>query len=385
LKSCYHRNLETFKQIYAFEAFLARAPISSSAQLDNATSVSPSSSTHQVSALPTDANEVEALPNPAYFLTATDRHVFLERKLEAARALNVPVANLTIKVIDHWHDMGWFALFKKRFQEDPKTGLPIPRYAADREADVDAEGEEVQEESEQIVHGPGIRIVASTAEARRRHLDPTDCLIPPPLPNPVVMSRSSGSTRALRSSPPLPVSAAPTSTPIESQFIQGSSHYSHSVQSSPMIPHGGYSSHTSLHWNSSPPLSAEYQMQYHQQQLQFQVQTVQTLTHLSNLTQTLVGTCSTLVELARAQSEDIRLQTELLRRREEHEDALARGGPRPRTESNETPEASANRPELGEQMGMKNTAALATEILSSTQVADEVKHAAAEYLKRIFQ
>ena len=385
LKSCYHRNLEIFRQIYVFEAFLSRAPISSPGQIDSADSNSPSTSTNTPQTLPTDANEIAALPMPASFPSATDRHTFLERKLEAAKALNVPVSNLTIKVIDHWYDMGWFALFKKRFQEDPKTGLPVPRYAADRDADGDAEGEEVQEEAEQATHISEAHIVASAAEARRRHLDPTANLIPPPFPNPSAMSRLPVSNRAPRPSPPPPIPVAPasTSTSHPPQFVQGSSHYSHSVQSSPSIPQTGYPPHGPVQFYS-PPLS-EYQMQYQQQQLQFQVQTAQTLSHLSSITQSLLGTCTTLVDLVRSQAEDIRMQTEMLRRKEERDESFDRGRSRPRAEGSQPPESGNPRHDFGDQMGMKNTAALATEILSSTQVTDEVKRAAAEYLKRIFQ
>lgn len=316
---------------------------------------------------------------PAVFATATERHNFLERKLETAKALNVPVSNLTVKVIDHWFDMGWFTLFKKRFQEDPKTGLPVPRYATDRDdTDADAEGEVVDEE--QATNGG-----ASATEARRRHLDPNGCLIPQPFPNPVAISRSAASIRSQRASPP-PV--APVVAPASAQqlhFPQGSPHYSHSAQSSPQLPYG-YPAHGPVHLYSSPNLAAEYQMQQ-QQLVHFQLQTAQTLTHLTNLTQTLSGTCNTLVELVRAQAEDIRAQTELLRRREEREESASRGTERPSTTSLHSvqSEPSSSRLGLGDLMGRDNRASLATEVLANPRVGDEVKHAAAEYLKRIFQ
>lgn len=328
-----------------------------------------------------DYNEIAALPMPASFATATERHNFLERKLEAAKALNVPVSNLTAKVIDHWFDMGWFALFKKRFQEDPKTGLPAPRYAADRDdPDADAEGEEVLDD-EQAANGG-----ASAAEARRRHLDPNGCLIPQPFPNPMSNSRSGASIRSHRASPPPSTPAAAlTSAQQQSQFSQGSSHYSHSAQSSPQLSYG-YPPHGPIHIYSPPNLAAEYQMQQ-QQLVHFQLQTAQTLSHLTNLVQTLLGTCNTLVELVKAQAEDIRTQTELLRRREEREELAVRGVDRPNVTSGHTvqPEPNPPRVSVGDQMGRDNRATLATEVLANPRVSDEVKHAAAEYLKRLFQ
>lgn len=43
------------------------------------------------------------------------RQSFLERKLEAARATGIPVGSVNLKVIDHWHKQGWYALFKSRY------------------------------------------------------------------------------------------------------------------------------------------------------------------------------------------------------------------------------------------------------------------------------
>lgn len=376
LKSCYHRNVEVFKQIYVFEGFLAKAPISSSAQ--NAEAMSPSSSSNEPPLAPLDPNEVAAMPTPSSFSSATERHIFLERKLEAAKALNIPVSNLTVKVIDHWYDMGWFALFKKRYQEDPKTGLPVPRYAADRD-DIDAEGEEVQDESDHTNPAGG----GSIEDARRRHLDPHASLIPAPFPNPLSMSRSSGSaTRSHRATPPPPTPAAQH----QMHFPQSSTHHSQSAQSSPQLPYG-YPPHGPVPFYPPSNLSADYQM--HQQLLHFQVQTAQSLTHLTNITQTLLGTCTTLVELVRGQVEDIRTQTELLRRREEREESSSHPAVRSHLENapshpNPAPPMTS-RSDFGEQLGKNSKAALATEVLANPQVGGEVKHAAAEYLKRLFQ
>lgn len=377
LKSCYHRNLEIFKQIYVFEAFLARAPISAAGPTE-VSDPNSSSSTNEPSQTAADYNEIAALPMPPVFTTATERHNFLERKLEAAKALNVPVSNLTIKVIDHWFDMGWFMLFKKRFHEDPKTGLPIPQYSNDRlDADADAEGEEVPED-EQAPHGG-----ASVAEARRRHLDPNGCLIPPPFPNPIAASRSA--PRSQRTSPPpdTPI-AGPSASQQPPPFTQGPAHYPHSAQSSPQLPYGYPGP---IHVYSPPNLTTEFHMQQ-QHSVHLQMQTAQALTHLTNLTQTLLETCNTLVGLVKAQAEDIRAQTELLKRKEEREESASRDPERLTSTGGvhlAQPEAGTSRTNVGDVVGRDNRALLATEILANPQVGDEVRHAAAEYLKRVFR
>ncbi|KAI0711892.1 hypothetical protein C8T65DRAFT_718005 [Cerioporus squamosus] len=92
LKSCYHRNLEVFKQVHAFQVFSANHFRQLQAENPNA-----------------EQPPVEAM-------------------LEAARVAGLNVGNLNVKVIDRWYETGWFDLFKKRYREDPKTGLPTAYY-----------------------------------------------------------------------------------------------------------------------------------------------------------------------------------------------------------------------------------------------------------------
>ncbi|KIP04391.1 hypothetical protein PHLGIDRAFT_195715 [Phlebiopsis gigantea 11061_1 CR5-6] len=368
LKSCYHRNLEIFKQMYVFEAFLAEAA-ASSAQSETTGPIASTSTNGTISLEP---SEVADCPVPPAFFSATERHVFLDRKLELAKTHNVPVSNLSVKVIDHWFDMEWFALFKRRFQEDPKTGLPVPRYAADREGDDDAEGEDVPDDPD---HGaPGS--TAGAAEARRRHLDPMSTLIPPPLPNPMANTRSTVSShRSHRANTP---SAPPTAGPSSTQphHFQSTPHYSHSPQASPPIPYGY--PHPPIPYYPGPAVVADYQSQHQhqQQQVHFQLQTAQSLSQLTDMTQNLLGTCNTLVDLLRTQAEDIKTQTELLRRQEERVEPVNRSPPGSASGSNA---ATSVLPEG------TNKAAAATEVLANPRVTDDVKRAAADYLKRLFQ
>lgn len=82
------------------------------------------------------------------------------------------------------------------------------------------------------------------------------------------------------------------------------------------------------------------------------------------MTQTLLGTCNTLTELVRAQMEDSKVQTELMRRREERDEAATHSAGSG-TES--------------------QRAALATDMLANPRTPEEVKKLAADYLKRLFQ
>ncbi|TBU32519.1 hypothetical protein BD311DRAFT_775168 [Dichomitus squalens] len=92
LKSCYHRNLEVFKQIHAFQHFSAS----------------------HFRQMQTENPHVE---QPS-----------IDAMLEIARSAGLNVGNLNVKVIDRWYETGWFNLFKRRYREDPKTGLPTPYY-----------------------------------------------------------------------------------------------------------------------------------------------------------------------------------------------------------------------------------------------------------------
>lgn len=106
LKSCYHRNFDVFKQIYLFEAFLTRAP--------NASSRAASPGTPSSSASAREVGDLLHAPIPASFDTPQERQTWLEKKLDAARALEIPIANLNVKVIDNWHERGWYPMFKRR-------------------------------------------------------------------------------------------------------------------------------------------------------------------------------------------------------------------------------------------------------------------------------
>lgn len=119
-----------FKQIYAFEAFIAKAP-TMSIEPPNSSATSPNAEGVNQQEMQEIADELL----PASFATPAQRQTFLERKLDAARNFGVPVGNLTIRVLDHWQAAGWYILFKRRFREDPQTGMPIARHGSLRHLD----------------------------------------------------------------------------------------------------------------------------------------------------------------------------------------------------------------------------------------------------------
>ncbi|KAF9000600.1 hypothetical protein BDQ17DRAFT_1245247 [Cyathus striatus] len=90
LKGCYERNFNLFKQIYAFESFHSH---------------------------PGTAN-MSSLPE-------ADRVREYERRLQAARKAGCDVGNITARTIDHWHRMGWYELFYRRWHGDPATTRPV--------------------------------------------------------------------------------------------------------------------------------------------------------------------------------------------------------------------------------------------------------------------
>lgn len=79
VKGCYERNFVVFKQIYAFETFTAGMQ---QADVDSDSEV--------------------------------DRLREYERRIYAARKAGFHVGNLSSRILDHWHRMGWYATFHSR-------------------------------------------------------------------------------------------------------------------------------------------------------------------------------------------------------------------------------------------------------------------------------
>ena len=484
LKSCYHRNLDVFKQIWMFEAYLIH-PRSNSPRAP-ASSV-PSPGTPSSSASISHHAEYLQAQLPASFDTPQERQSFLDKKLDTARAADIPVGNLSVKVLDSWHERGWYVMFKRRFKEDPKTGVPIPSHDAvpghswsfippplpkqqtqddtqslhapgpEMEHDLDLDQQHGSMSQTQSPHSQHLTGPAPSSAPPHRHIDPSDTYVSQPYQNgnngngngKAVMSRASvsvsgGSTPHRTPLAASPVASAstpshanttttnghtmsypppttpvtytqvhtPTSQMAQNQHVNAHAHaqtqYAHthpsSTQSSPQIPAAYSSASTSSYTHPhahqphpapfypSPP--AEYQANpisgslpqssaHPLQQQQFQNQTLQALTHLTSLTQTLLGTCTTLADLVRSQMEDSKVRTDLLRRREERDTSngdgsiAGLGGP--------GRDGGAGGGGLPEALGRTQKATLAMDLLSNPAVGDEIKGVAADYLKKIFQ
>ncbi|KAH9928645.1 uncharacterized protein B0H18DRAFT_953885 [Fomitopsis serialis] len=307
LKSCYHRNVETFKQIFAFEVYLAHnpdagGPINGAASLGNFND-------------PTMA-----------------RQVHLEQRLDDARAANIPVANLNVKVIDHWHQKDWYQLFKRRYVDDG-TGQAVPYYgptamtfpdgstaAQYSNASIDPQltspqdGEDDEDEDDadeqQVQQRQPHTSVSAPPDASQ--LDGRDASVPrPPDPNPA----------SILAPPPLPLQPERDRRP------------------QPLTSRRSVPSFAVSHRESA----AE----------QTQAQMVQALERLTAVEQTLVEQIAALSALIGAQAEQVRLGGVMGVNREDG-------------------------------LSGKEKATLATEMLANPDVGEEVRRAAADYLKRLF-
>ncbi|KAF9815619.1 hypothetical protein IEO21_04479 [Rhodonia placenta] len=281
LKSCYHRNVETFKQIFAFETYLTRTLSDS------------------------DNEAIRMMSNHGDPTIA--RQAYLEQKLEDARNQSVPVGNLNVKVIDHWHLNGWYGLFKRRFREDPRTGQPVPFYGPGSMSFPNGPAPAVDP---QLVHG------AREEEEEEEEEDveePEHETIPPP-PHPPIAGPSTSFTDALHDN-----NVPPTATPLRGRPSSQSYSARKGASSTTQIP-------ASTAWTES----------------RGQTSTVQALDRLTAVTQALVEQCSTLTELLRAEREERRERAAAMQRR--------------------NPEDGMNR---------KEKAALATEMLANADVGEE--------------
>ncbi|KAF9484353.1 hypothetical protein BDN70DRAFT_917724 [Pholiota conissans] len=91
LKGCYERNFNLFKQIYAFESAHGQ-PAGGGAALAA--------------------------------LSEADRLREYERRLALVRK-GSDVGSITARTIDHWHRVGWYDLFYRRWHGDPATTRPV--------------------------------------------------------------------------------------------------------------------------------------------------------------------------------------------------------------------------------------------------------------------
>lgn len=267
---------------------------------------------------------------------------------------------------------------------------PLPKAPRDEDhTNGDAEHDADDKDSLQTPrHASGQLDGAGSSDGQRR-----DSLVAQPLPHTpkTVMSRVPGVSttphRTPQSPSTQPYMGAPSTSHAPPSFVTGApppppqyaqaspqlaTAYAYPASASTSAPAPFYPSPPSEY--QPPPLSAAAAAQG-------QGPTLQALAHLTQLTQTLLGTCTQLTELVRTQVEDGKVRTELLRRREERE--RERGGG---SVDGDGVDGNGNGEgkEL-EALGRTQKASLAMELLSNAGVGNEVKNVAADYLKKLFQ
>lgn len=232
----------------------------------------------------------------------------------------------------------------------------------EEEEDEDAEHEQDPSHHPQEVEDPQDPSVGNLgmdgsglSQRQALNQDPTICIIPPPFP--VSASISTPSIQQQRPLPSKPQTVDVTRPQIP--LVNPSQLPLHTM--GPMSPYGQSTSEPSIPFPQSSSVQTRPQTSGVQPSPNSQV--MQSLAHLTNLAQSLVTTCSTLVEFFKAQAEESRVRLEEMRRvdRYREEDVDAR-----------------------ESMDKKEKARLATSILADPAGDEQVKQAAADYLRRLF-
>ncbi|KAI1797345.1 hypothetical protein LXA43DRAFT_877996 [Ganoderma leucocontextum] len=333
LKSCYHRNLEVFKQIHAFQNF----------------------STNHVRQLQVENPHAE---QPS-----------VESMLDVARVAGLNVGNLNIKAIDRWYETGWYNLFKKRYREDPKTGLPAPYYgppdeptdpgpsssappmmglhttidpqlmaghsaqASQETQYVPPPGEGSQQSVSAMVPGGPYSYSSPSRPSYYREAGPSAASQPPP---------ASQSFQYLRSQSAVPPKVLPgaSSQPLRPPAANGQRH-------SPFPEH--------------PSGGDQYVADYHPQ-------TAHAVSQLTAMAGSLLGVCSSIKDLLQQQVEESKARTELMRAEAASKRQNGGGG--------------EGQPKEREKEISMEKVTFATEILKNGPQNDEIKKAAIECLTK---
>ncbi|KAK2460903.1 hypothetical protein APHAL10511_007373 [Amanita phalloides] len=288
LKGCYERNFNLFKQIYAFESYHSHS-----------------------------ASSIANLPE-------ADRLREYERRLQAARKAGCDVGNITARTIDHWHRVGWYDLFYRRWHGDPATTRPVQSRANGQGASTSATVEDADADDDQtpmdfapaepVQMSNGINgITNDRSHPMNNYINPQN----------------------LRDIPPLPTSPS-------------------SAAGGPSHPHPHPSS-------ASAPSSSD-----------------QTIVNIP-ITQSLLHTY---LQFLQVQTQTGKMKLEYMRRREEREEresAMRRDIERMKMER-ETAEFEHNKQTATTKQKMDR----AIEVLGNPSVEPGLKQAAGDYLKRLF-
>ncbi|KZT19798.1 hypothetical protein NEOLEDRAFT_1077168 [Neolentinus lepideus HHB14362 ss-1] len=285
LKGAYERGFNVFKQIYAFELFSRRMG-----------------------------------PITINMNSQADRLKEYEKRLQAARKAGTEVGNINARIVDHWHTIGWYDLFYRRWHGDPISTRPIQRQSTGGPSSAATMGDDDAEVEEQL------------------------------------NSHDFSSGMAHPNADPTQVDRGFSSDPSSSIPVQQSMPFSSNSQY--LVP------------QMAPPINAAPSSSR---------STIPELTQLTALTQTVM---TTYVHLLQTQAEDAKLKLEYLKRKEtrDEEESRQRREAEQRRQERETAEWEHSR----HAEKIKQRTALATELLSNPGVDASVKQAAGDYLKRLF-
>ncbi|KAJ7650711.1 hypothetical protein FB45DRAFT_730073 [Roridomyces roridus] len=293
LKGCFERNFNLFKQIYSFEMYHAHAG-----------------------------------NGPVTAHSEADRLRDYERRLGSARRAGCDVGNITARTIDHWHRIGWYDLFYRRWNNDPATTKPTQRPGGTTTMNTPADDPDIDDDQ---------TLDFSDSPSGSSHMVNSHAPPPPPAPPP---SAYIVPQQTVRDPLPLPV-AARAPTPATTSTVP-----------TPNIP---------MPTTPSMPSSSD-----------------QTLINIP-LTQ---GMISAYLQFLQVQTQTGKQKLEYLRRRDEREDkesTLRRDLERARAERE-----SAEFEHTRHAANIKQRADRAIELLGSSVVDASVKQAASDYLKKLF-
>ncbi|THH28019.1 hypothetical protein EUX98_g6175 [Antrodiella citrinella] len=362
IKSCYHRNVETFKQIYAFEKYLIQVTIP---PLPGSTS-----------------NGYVALP-PS-FDSPADRLAFLDQQLEAARALPIEtgVGNLSVRFREDIVSRQIVPLFGK----DPSPSLlgkglsapaaalfpqPDPPGEEEAESDGEAEAEEHgtpngdDQQEPNYNQQPNAQASASVANASQKPLPSIKAR--PRKKTPAAIASNTARFRVAQADAPSPSTSQVQPSPQPQQQPQQQTVVP-VYNGAPMANYPGYPPHSypTAHMYPQPSPHYDYSQAYspaayavHNPQIQ----------HLTQVSQNLVSVVSALVDQLRAQAEDGKALLELMRKREERERA------------NEVNGVIGSADVVADK---KERAAVANQVLANPHADEDVRQAARDFLKRLF-
>ena len=284
-----------------------------------------------------------------------DRLREYERRIYAARKAGFHVGNLSSRILDHWHRMGWYNVFFQRHVSVLSTYTPPGSDAVDHH---------------RWNGDPGVR----RPPGRARTMGP-----PSTVPMLAQVPEEPHIEPAIRNEGP----------PVHDHAVAGPSHdrtYEHDHHPSAYPTHDpGESMPSPPHTPSTVPANQQYAGAHG-----YAVSTAagpttvpgpvdQNMANFATMAQTMMSAC---MRLLQAQSEDSKIRLEYLRRREEREEEESRV--RADAEKRRQEREAAEWERLQRDAKVKQRSELATELLSNPSVDGGVRQAAGEYLKKLF-